>query len=63
VHGVYIPEIPIDLEKEAARLKEVLERNDNVNIFICARHNHHMSVVPPCLLALCLVNSVVLRVL
>mmetsp|Transcript_48499 Transcript_48499/g.120214 ORF Transcript_48499/g.120214 Transcript_48499/m.120214 type:complete len:423 (-) Transcript_48499:393-1661(-) len=34
VHGVYIPEIPIDLEKEAARLKEVLERNDNVNIFI-----------------------------
>lgn len=42
VHAVYIPELPIDLEREAARLKDVLDKNDNVNIFICARtHPHH----------------------
>lgn len=34
VHAVYIPEVPVDLESEAARLKEILERTDNVNIFI-----------------------------
>jgi len=34
VHAVYVPEMSIDLEKEAARLKEILEANDNVNIFI-----------------------------
>merc|ERR1719263_646011 len=34
VHGVYVPEISIDLEKEAARLKAILDENDNVNIFI-----------------------------
>ena len=34
VHGVYVPEMSIDLEKEAVRLKEVLDRNDSVNIFI-----------------------------
>merc|ERR1712167_445704 len=34
VHAVYVPELSIDLEKEAARLKAVLDANDNVNIFI-----------------------------
>jgi pyrophosphate--fructose-6-phosphate 1-phosphotransferase len=34
VHGVYVPEMAIDLEKEAARLREILDKNDNVNIFI-----------------------------
>ena len=35
VHAVFIPELPIDLEMEAARLKAILDANDNVNIFIC----------------------------
>jgi len=34
VHAVFIPEISVNLEKEAARLKVILEKNDNVNIFI-----------------------------
>jgi len=34
VHGVYIPELAIDLEAEAARLKSILDRNDSVNVFI-----------------------------
>jgi pyrophosphate--fructose-6-phosphate 1-phosphotransferase len=34
VHGIYIPELGIDLESEAARLKQILDTNDNVNIFI-----------------------------
>jgi len=34
VHAVYVPEMSIDLEKEAERLRAVLERTDNVNIFI-----------------------------
>jgi len=34
VHAVFIPEISVDLEKEAARLKLILEEHDNVNIFI-----------------------------
>lgn len=34
VHGVYVPELGIDLESEAARLKNILDTNDNVNIFV-----------------------------
>jgi len=34
VHAVYIPEIPIDLESEARRLRAVLDKNDCVNLFI-----------------------------
>jgi diphosphate-dependent phosphofructokinase len=34
VHGVYIPEMAIDLEAEASRLKEILDEIDNVNVFI-----------------------------
>ena len=37
MHAVFIPEISVDLEKEAARLKTILETQDCVNIFICAR--------------------------
>ena len=34
VHGVYIPELAVDLAAEAARLKRIMDRVDNVNIFI-----------------------------
>ena len=34
VHGVFIPEMAIDLAAEAARLRAVMDANDNVNIFI-----------------------------
>lgn len=34
VHGVYIPELSFDIAKEAARLKEVMARVDNVNLFV-----------------------------
>ncbi|OIR06340.1 pyrophosphate--fructose 6-phosphate 1-phosphotransferase [mine drainage metagenome] len=34
VHGVYIPEMQVDLAAEAARLKALMDRVDNVNIFI-----------------------------
>lgn len=34
VHGIYIPESPIDLEAEAGRLRGVMDRLDCVNLFI-----------------------------
>lgn len=34
VHGVYLPEMAVDLAAEAARLKAVMDKHDNVNIFI-----------------------------
>jgi len=34
VHGLFIPEMHVDLAAEAKRLKAVMDRNDNVNIFI-----------------------------
>jgi pyrophosphate--fructose-6-phosphate 1-phosphotransferase len=34
VHGVYLPEMALDLEAEAARLRAVMDRVDNVNLFI-----------------------------
>jgi pyrophosphate--fructose-6-phosphate 1-phosphotransferase len=34
VHAVFIPEMKIDLAAEAARLRAVMEKHDNVNIFI-----------------------------
>jgi len=34
VHGVYVPELSIDLEAEATRLKAILDANDSVNVFI-----------------------------
>jgi len=34
IHAVYIPEMSIDLAAEAARLKAVMDKIDNVNIFI-----------------------------
>ena len=34
VHGVYIPESSFDVAAEAARLKAVMERVDNVNLFV-----------------------------
>lgn len=34
VHAVYVPEMAIDLDAESARLKEIMDEVDNVNIFI-----------------------------
>jgi len=34
IHGIYVPEMAIDLEAESKRLKEILDEHDNVNIFI-----------------------------
>ena len=34
VHGVYIPEMAFDIAAEAARLKAVMGRVDNVNLFV-----------------------------
>jgi len=34
IHGVFIPEMAIDLAAEAKRLKAVMDRGDNVNLFI-----------------------------
>jgi len=34
VHAVFIPEIPVDITSEAARLKDLMNTNDCVNIFI-----------------------------
>jgi pyrophosphate--fructose-6-phosphate 1-phosphotransferase len=34
VHAVYVPEVAIDLEAEAGRLREILDKHDCVNIFI-----------------------------
>lgn len=34
VHGVYIPEMHVDLAAEAVRLKAIMDRGDNVNLFI-----------------------------
>ena len=34
VHGIYIPEMEVNLKAEAARLSKVMDENDCVNIFI-----------------------------
>ena len=34
VHAVYLPEMALDLDAEAARLKAILDRQDNVNVFV-----------------------------
>ena len=34
IHGVYVPEIPIDLDAEAARLRTVMDEVGCVNLFI-----------------------------
>jgi pyrophosphate--fructose-6-phosphate 1-phosphotransferase len=34
VHGIYIPEMSIDIDAEAARLKAIMDETDNVNIFV-----------------------------
>ena len=34
VHAVYVPEMEFDLEKEAARLKRVMDETDCVNVFV-----------------------------
>ena len=34
VHGVYVPELALDVAAEASRLRAVMERNGNVNIFV-----------------------------
>jgi 6-phosphofructokinase len=34
VHGIYIPEMSFDIAAEAARLRAIMDRIDNVNIFV-----------------------------
>jgi diphosphate-dependent phosphofructokinase len=34
IDGIYIPETPLDLEREAARLRRVMDKKDCVNIFL-----------------------------
>lgn len=34
IHAVFVPEMEIDIAAEAARLKEIMDKVDNVNIFI-----------------------------
>jgi pyrophosphate--fructose-6-phosphate 1-phosphotransferase len=34
IHGVYVPELTLDIRAEAARLKTVMDRSGNVNLFI-----------------------------
>lgn len=34
VHGIYVPELALDIAAEAARLKTVMERAGNVNLFV-----------------------------
>jgi pyrophosphate--fructose-6-phosphate 1-phosphotransferase len=34
IHGVYLPELAIDIQAEADRLRTVMDRNGNVNIFV-----------------------------
>jgi pyrophosphate--fructose-6-phosphate 1-phosphotransferase len=34
VHGVYVPEMALDIASEARRLKAIMDRIDNVNLFI-----------------------------
>ncbi|MFT6058745.1 MAG: pyrophosphate--fructose-6-phosphate 1-phosphotransferase [Lentimonas sp.] len=34
VHAVFIPEMDVDIQAEAARLKAIMDEHDNVNIFI-----------------------------
>ena len=35
IHAVYIPEINIDIQSEARRLRKVMDEKDCVNIFLC----------------------------
>ena len=34
VHAVYLPELEVDLDAEAARLRTIMDEHDNVNIFL-----------------------------
>ncbi|MBV7260046.1 pyrophosphate--fructose-6-phosphate 1-phosphotransferase [Erythrobacter crassostreae] len=34
VHGVYVPERSFDIAQEASRLREIMDQNDGVNLFI-----------------------------
>lgn len=34
IHGVYVPEMKIDIDAESRRLKTIMDKNGNVNIFL-----------------------------
>ena len=34
IHGVYLPEMSLDIAAEAGRLKAIMERQDNINLFV-----------------------------
>lgn len=44
IHGLYIPEVSINIEEEANRLRRVMDRYDCVNIFISEGANVHQIV-------------------
>jgi len=35
IHAIWIPEMSLDIEKEGARLKEIMDTQGNVNVFLC----------------------------
>ena len=34
VHGIFIPEMALDIKAEAARLRKIMDKHDCVNLFI-----------------------------
>jgi len=55
IHGIYIPEMALDIKAEAARLRQIMDRHDCVNLFvsegacvssIVAEMESHGEVVP-----------------
>jgi len=35
IHAIWIPELPLDIEKEGARLKAIMDEQGCVNVFLC----------------------------
>jgi pyrophosphate--fructose-6-phosphate 1-phosphotransferase len=41
IHAIWIPELPLDIEKEASRLKQIMDTQGNVNVFLCEGSGVH----------------------
>jgi len=35
IHAIWIPELPLDIEKEGERLKTIMDKNGCLNVFLC----------------------------
>eukprot|EP00559_Dactyliosolen_fragilissimus_P005003 CAMPEP_0184872366 /NCGR_PEP_ID=MMETSP0580-20130426/41252_1 /TAXON_ID=1118495 /ORGANISM="Dactyliosolen fragilissimus" /LENGTH=406 /DNA_ID=CAMNT_0027375159 /DNA_START=425 /DNA_END=1645 /DNA_ORIENTATION=- len=35
IHAIWVPELPLNIEAEGARLKKIMDENGNVNVFLC----------------------------